>query len=72
MADTNGVKVVWQKHSDTSPIKLRTFLADTVCYPGDAIVNTETGFYTVAPDESVIFVSPTAAGKLHTGRLYYP
>ena len=42
-----------------------------MCYSGDAVVNAETGFYTVEPDESVIFISSAASGdgKLHG--LYY-
>ena len=60
--DFNGIKVVRRKRTNTSPIKPRSVLADTVCYPGDAVVNAETGFYTVAPDESVIFVSSNAEG----------
>jgi hypothetical protein len=67
LLDSNSevdIKIVWRKRSDTSPIKLRSVLADTACYPGDAVVNAETGFYIVAPDESVIFVSSPAKGKL--------
>lgn len=67
LLDSNSevdIKIVWQKRSDTSPIKLRSVLADTACYPGDAVVNAEAGFYIVAPDESVIFVSSPAKGKL--------
>lgn len=60
VADTSGVKVVWRNRRD-SPIKLRSVLADTVCYPGDAVVNTETGFYVVKPGESVIFISSAAS-----------
>jgi hypothetical protein len=60
----NSIKIVRRKRWDTSPIKPRSVLADTVCYPGDAVVNAETGFYTVVPGESVIFVSSDAEGKL--------
>ena len=68
-ADISSIKIVWRNRSDSSPIKLRSVLADTVCYPGDAVANAETGFYTVATDESVIFVSSTSDGKLN--RLYH-
>lgn len=64
---TSGVKVVWRNQRDSS-IKLRSVLADMVCYSGDAVVNIETGFYVVEPGESVIFISSAADdddGKLH-------
>lgn len=67
-SDVTDVKIVWRNRRDLdSPIKRWTVLADTVCYPGDAVVNTETGFYTVEPDESIIFISSAADGdgKLH-------
>ena len=60
----NGIKIVWRKRSD-SPIKLRSVLADSKGYHGDAIVNAVTGFYIVAPGESVIFVSSTTGGKFN-------
>jgi hypothetical protein len=69
--DTGNVKIVWRNRRDTPSIKPRSVLADTVCYSGDAVVNMETGFYIVEPDESVIFISSAAAsdhdGKLHSG-----
>jgi hypothetical protein len=58
------VRIVWQERLQTSPVKLKSVLADTKCHPGDAVVNAETGFYVVAPTKSVIFVSPPESGRL--------
>jgi hypothetical protein len=66
--DFGGIKIVWRQRID-SPIKLRSVLADMLCHPGDAVVNAETGFYVVSPDESVIFISPSVEGK--SGCQYY-
>jgi hypothetical protein len=57
------ISIVWRECSDTTPIELRSVLADMVWYSGDAVVNAETGFHIVGPDESVIFVSSAAEGK---------
>lgn len=69
--ETSSVKIVLRNRQRDSPIKPRSVLADTMRYSGDAVVNAETGFYTVEPDESVIFISSAASGdgKLHG--LYY-
>jgi hypothetical protein len=71
-ADTSDVKIVWRNRRDSpTGIKPRSVLADTMCYSGDAVVNMETGFYIVEPDESIIFISSAATsdhdGKLHSG-----
>ena len=64
-----GIKIMWKNREWSSPIKLRSVLADSKCYPGDAVVNVENGFYIVPPDESVIFVSSAADSKSNMGRL---
>ena len=65
MDSVDDISIVWQEHSDTTPIKLRSVLADVAWYSGNAVVNAETGFHIVGPDESVIFISSAAEGKFN-------
>lgn len=60
----SNIQIVWRNRL-TSPVKLGSVLADTRCHPGDVVVNSETGFYVVAPTNTVISVSQSQAeGRL--------
>ena len=61
-----SIGIVWRERESSTPIALRSVLADTNCRPQpDVIVNETTGFYVVGPTESVMFLSksPGPNGK---------
>jgi hypothetical protein len=63
--ETN-IRIIWRERDSSTPIALRSVLADTDCRSQpDAVVNETTGFYVVSPTESVMFLSksPGPEGK---------
>jgi hypothetical protein len=64
--EETDIRIVWREREPSTPITLRSVLADSDCRSQpDAVVNETTGFYVVSPTKSVMFLSksPGPNGK---------
>lgn len=62
----SSVRIVWRTRDATPCIKPRTWMSDVrgMEGAGEVVVDEEMGFYTVAPTESVIFLTGTREREL--------
>lgn len=71
MATSETPLIIWRERTDEAP--LRCFMSEVGPYRGDIMVDVEHGYYTVEPDQSVIFLSkPKSPGMCLSITIYWP